>query len=334
MYRDGKELRTQDHVNFILNHGAIGDMIASLPAIRWARQNHTPDMTMAAWVAPYQVELVRHLIGQPGLDVQPISDFKAVLEKGSDKYAGPAVMNSTFKDQVTRNRTDLVAYSYMTLLDRQIEDVSELNYVSAPLGPQKIGGDYVVIPVGSTNEASVFHAHVMGPYLEWLLARGLRPVLVGKRGKSEIKMLSAGKHHELVVSDKVNELSPDLFGRCLDLRNKTTLLELRDILGHARLVAGVDGGTLHLAGTTDVPIVYACTRVDPKHRGITRDDEPNKHLVHVTPRDLECAGCQSNWTLMFKFNFAQCGYDDYACTKLLHPDDFIEASEILLNETE
>jgi hypothetical protein len=51
-----------------------------------------------------------------------------------------------------------------------------------------------------------------------------------------------------------------VFGECIDLREKTTLLELRDVLGHAAAVVGVDGGTLHLAGTTDVPIVFARAR--------------------------------------------------------------------------
>ena len=53
MFRDGLELLTEKRVNFVFNHGALGDVICSLPAVIqgrrevWLRiQNHlqlTPD---------------------------------------------------------------------------------------------------------------------------------------------------------------------------------------------------------------------------------------------------------------------------------------------------
>ena len=174
----------------------------------------------------------------------------------------------------------------------------------------------------------------MGPFLHWLLGQGIRPVLTGKRGRTSVVMLQKGKATPLVIHDKVDELDPALLEQCLDMRDRTNLLELRDLCGHASLVAGIDGGTLHLAGTTDAPIVYACTRVDPRHRSITRHGERNWNVVNVVPRDLECAGCQSNWTLMFGHDFATCAYQDPACTTQLHPDDFVTAADILLRENQ
>lgn len=332
MYR-AEHLRTEDRINFVLSHGAIGDVISSLPAICWARKMHSAELKMTAWVAEYQVDLVRHLIGGPLLEVLPLSKWNAMCRAGKGEYAGSNVVNYAVKNQITRNRFDMVDYAFATLLDRQPDEVHERNYPHwAPLGERKIAPDYVVVPVGATNELSTFRAKILAPVLQWLIARGLKPVLTGKRGRTGVVMLQEGKPMPLTVHDNVHDLDPELLAQCEDLRDKTNLMELRDLCGHAALVLGVDGGTLHLAGTTEVPIVYACTRVDPRHRSITRNDEVNWNVVHVTPRELACAGCQSNWTLMFGHDFVNCAYGDAACTHQLHPDDFITAADILLRE--
>ena len=335
MFRDGTPLRTEDRINFVLSHGALGDMISSLPAVVWARKHQPAELKMAVWVAEYQVDLVTKLVGGPGLEVLPLSKWNEMCKAGAGEYAGANVVNYAIKNTVTRNRFDMVDYSFATLLDRQPWGNNERNYPhTAPLGPRTLDERYAVIPVGATNPLSTFHAKVMGPFLHWLLGQGIRPVLTGKRGRTNVVMMQKGQAMPLVIHDKVNDLDANLLAQCLDLRDKTDLVGLRDLCGYAEVVAGIDGGTLHLAGTTEAPIVYACTRVDPLHRSITRNDEVNWNLIHVVPRELECAGCQSHWTLMFGHDFATCAYGDAKCTELLHPDDFIQAADILLRENQ
>lgn len=328
MFRDGIELRTDDNINFLLSHGALGDVIASLPAIKWARENHTLDLRMTVWAPRHLVELVDHLIGQQGLKVQPLDEFEMVRKKGHDEFAGSCVINSTLKGTVTRNRYDMVDFAFATLLDRQPMTERERSYVQGRrLIYPAIEGRYVVVPVGATNKASTFKAEVLGPFLEWLVAHETKPVLVGKPGATGVVMMDGDKPHPLTVHDEVDLLPSALLKECIDMRGKTSLIELRDMCANAQAVVGVDGGTLHLAGTTDVPIVYGCTRVLPWHRSITRRAIRNWRVTHVTPRDLECAGCQSNWTLMFKYDFSNCAYKDFKCTSALHADDFIAATE-------
>ncbi len=329
MYRDGIELRTEDRINFLLVHGALGDAIASLPAICWARKMHSLDMDMVVWVARIQVPLLEHLIGGPGLRFEPLDDFQMVRQKGDERFAGSCVINSIHHNHVTRNRFDLVDFAFATMIDRQPDSVAEKCYPHwAPLGPRLYDEPYVVLPVGSTNEASVFHPKVLTPVIEWLLAVGYQPVLTGAKN-TYVHMLDKGKPELLVVRDRVDDVPAALIEQCTDLRDKTTLLEVRDWCGHANAVVGIDGGTLHLAGTTDAPIVYGTTRVDARHRGIARHGEMNWNLQHVKPRDLECAGCQSNWSLMFGHNFRNCGYNDFKCVEQLHADDFINAMKQL-----
>jgi ADP-heptose:LPS heptosyltransferase len=161
--------------------------------------------------------------------------------------------------------------------------------------------------------------------LKWLIEVHYTPVIVGKSTSHVTVPGAKGLPTPVVVRQEFDAVSPETQAQCIDLRDKTSLLELRDWLGHANAVIGMDGGTLHLAGTTNVPIVYACTHIDPLDRPIVRYGERNWNVRHIAPRELECSGCQSHWTLMFKMDFRYCAYKDYKCTYQLHPDDFINA---------
>lgn len=323
MYRDGIPLRTEDHVNFILSHSALGDMISSLPAIIYARKTNTLDIGMTVWLPEHQIPLVEHLIGGVGLRFMPLHTFKQKVDAGSADLAGPGVINAVFHNTMTRNKIDMVDFAHLTLLDRMPMNDAERCYPHwAPLGPCPVNAPYVVIPVGATSGTRDFLPPVLEPILRWLVENGYLPVILGK---SETNVKVVGSDVPLKVTDHFDQLPEDLREVCLDMRDKTTLLEARDWCGHARAVVGLDGGTLHLAGTTDVPIVYGITHVLPEHRPIVRYNERNWELRHVTPRNLACAGCQSRWTLMFKHDFRNCAYGDFKCVSALHPDDFIDA---------
>lgn len=331
MWRDDTELLMHPKVNFVLNHGALGDVITSLPAIIFARRTHSPDMKMTVWAPSYQLDLLATLLHPYGeFAFRRLEDFpKAEVRKTWDE--GPSVINSTVHNAQTRNKVDMVDFGFTTLLDARPENSLQRSYpTEAPLGPRPgIAGGYVVFPVGGTSPNKEFFPQVLGPLIAWTLTRGYKPVIVGSAKSHTAAILPGGEMEPLKVVNHFDELPADLKAGCLDLRDKTTLLQLRDLCGYALAVVGMDGGTLHLAGTTDVPIVYACTHILPVHRGITRNGKANDKVMHVTPRELECAGCQSNWTLAFRHDFRFCAYGDYRCSKELAPEDFISALHAL-----
>jgi len=327
MWRDNIEILEQRNVNFLLIHGAIGDMISSLPPLVFARKNHAIELNMNVWVARYQVELVRHLIGMNGINIYPLDEFK--LKTDEKDKVGLGSMNGLKPPIITRNRFNLVDYAYATLLDTQCEEDWQRCYPHrAPLGDRVLDNPYIVFPTGATNQPSVMKPELLGGLIEWAVENGYTPVLVGK-SSTDVVMMDKGKPHKLTITDMTNDLPKSLLDRCIDMRNQTSLMELRDLCGHAEAVVGIDGGTLHLAGTTEVPIVYGCTRVSPRHRPIVRHNKKNWRLIHVEPRDLECSGCQSRWNLLYNHDFSKCIYNDAACTDKLHVEDFITALENL-----
>lgn len=327
MYRDGRPVVTHTEHRFILNHGALGDIICSLPAIIHARL--TTDMKLVVYAPPWQNALVGRLLAPYGeFDVRPITEVPLshkdrLAEWGADV---PNSLNAATHNTHTRNRVHMVDYAFNFLLDARPENMLQRSYpTAAPLiGGRIMPEPYVVFPTGATSDNKLFKAHVMGPVIHWADANGYVPVLVGTKVSRTHAEMGSGQTEKLVIRDEVDKLPDATRQRCVDLREKTTLLELRDLLGHAEAVVGVDGGTLHLAGTTDTRIVYAMGTTHPRHRYIARAGDPNYRIRYVGPRDLECAGCQSNWPLT-RFDFRFCPYGDNRCMDLLHREDFINA---------
>jgi ADP-heptose:LPS heptosyltransferase len=334
MFRPDRPLTLEKNCNFVLTHAALGDMIASLPAVRYARKVRPSHTNVIVWVPEHQMALVSHLLGAEteagkSIYVLPLHLFKEIATSGDerqDKIAGVAMLNSVFKETVTRNKIDLVAYGYLTLIDRLMIEPAELNYPSAPLGPRTINEPYVVLPVNGTTINKTPPASWIEAMIQWCVTAGYKPVVTGKKD-TIVKVI--GDDKPVKVLSHFDDLHPDIRALTLDTRDTLSLLEARDVCGYARAVAGFDGGTIHLAATTDVPIVYGLTTTIPEHRYVYRHSELNWRLRHTTPRNLTCAGCQSNWDLAFGYNFRDCAYGDNICVDHLNPDDFIDGLKSL-----
>lgn len=331
-WRDDTEIILHKKVGFLLSHGALGDTITSLPAIKFARATHNSVMEMVVWTRKDLVPLLALLL--PGCDVRPLDAFhdEAALYKNQIPY--PFAMNSTVRNTVTRNKMDMVLFAYATLLDTQPPAPEWMSYPTAPIGPRTLAEPYVVIAANGTAANRMLPARTVAKVAEWCLSNGLRPVFLGKQ-EAEVPLTivngeGATRTTKKALSiSKLDEVPADIMAAALDLRETTGILEARDILGHAAAVVGIDGGLLHLAGTTNAPIVYAMTSVHPAHRAIMRDGEHNKNVIHVQPRELKCSGCQSRWTLVFGHPFTECAYGDWKCVDLVHADDLTAALEKL-----
>lgn len=325
MYRNGQQVLTHKEHDFLLNHGALGDIITSLPAIIHARRTVSTDMVMRAYVPGWQVELIDHLLKPYGpIEVKDIGGFPLKAAQRED-YNGPSnSLNAALYNTHTRNRVHMTDYAFSFLLDARPENMAQRNYpTAAPLGERKIAEKYVVFPVGATSDNKLFKASVMGPVLQWCQERGYATVLVGTKASRTLAEGPGGTTEKLVIRDEVDRLPADVFAKCVDMREKTTLLELRDLCGYAEAVVTVDGGTTHLAGTTDTNIIYAMGTTLPTHRYIPRNGDPNHKIRYIIPRNLECHGCQSRWSLT-RWDFRFCAYQDNACMTALHPDDFVD----------
>lgn len=332
MYRDGTELLTHEVHNFVLNHGALGDVITSLPAIIHARLSHNDRLKLKVWCPPWQMDLIEHLLRPYGeFEILDFNTFPLKKAQREDWDGGPTSLNQMLHNTHTRNRVHMVDYAFGCLLDARPESMAQRSYpTKAPLGDAQVPGKYIVFPVGATSDNKLFKAAVMAPIMDWCYDKGYAIVVVGTKTSHTMVEIGNKTLEPVVLRDEFDKLPALTSVPFVDLREKTTLLQLRDVLGHAAAVVGVDGGTLHLAGTTDTNIVYASGTTLPKHRYIARHGNPSYKIRYVGPRSLECAGCQSNWT-MTAIDFRFCAYDDNLCMDRLHEEDFINALKELLH---
>lgn len=339
MIRDGKQIVTHTDHRFIINQAALGDMITSLPAIVFAMQNVNQEIGLTVYVPPWQIDLVRHLLAPYGtIRVRDLNEVPVKMEDRRKVWPDASVsMNGAVQNTHTRNRVHMVDHAFNFLLDARPETMEQRNYpTEAALGPWPTlpytpgcAGPwqeqaYVVFPVGATSDNKLFKAQIMAPIIEWVAANGHRPVLVGTKMSFTRAQMGDKLGEQLVIRDEVDKLPPFVRGMCVDLRETTTLLQLRDLLGHAAAVVSVDGGTLHLAGTTNTNIVFAAGTTLPTHRFIARQGDPHHKIRYIGPRDLECTGCQSR-AVLTRHDFRFCPFNDNLCMDRLHPEDFINA---------
>lgn len=327
MIRDGKQVVTHTDHRFVLNNAALGDMITSLPAIIFAMQNVHEDVKLTVYVPPWQIDLVRELLAPYGkITVDDLNTVPVKMEDRRELWPDASVsMNGAVQNTFTRNRVHMVDLAFNFLLDARPETMDQRSYpTAAPLdlsSPEM--APYVVFPVGATSDNKLFKASVMASVIEWVATQGYQPVLVGTKMSFTRAQMGDKLGELLTIRDEVDALPPFVRGMCTDLRETTTLLELRNLLGRAAAVVSVDGGTTHLSGTTDVPIIYAMTTTLPPHRFIARHGDPHYRIRYVTPRNLECAGCQSR-AVLTRWDFRLCPFGDNICTSMISPIDIID----------
>lgn len=347
MYRHNQRLVFHPRVNFSLQHTSIGDVITTLPAIIHGRLLN-PDMEMHVWVGDYLLETVQHLLAPYGeftvvpgsrvvtMDGRGVVDGKRTVHSGNKSTkiglnsSGPVIINHMPYDVHTRIKTDMVAFGFRCLLDTDPPDLNAMSYPTlAPLGPRTIEGPYVAVQAGYTAKNREFDPRAMHAVLLGILERGMRPVILGK-AVNKMPVIRGDDKRQLmqtVTASEYDSLPAAVREACLDLREQTTVLQARDVLGHAEAVVGIDGGLLHLACTTDVPVVMGLTNTRVDCRIPVRYGIHGWRFGAVVPRDVPCQGCQSNWTLVFGYDFRTCHYKDYACVTNMSGDDLLAAMD-------
>lgn len=313
MFRDGTYI-AKEKVQFTFNSGGLGDQIAAMSAIKWIKDTYK-FVDIHLFVPDFFFELAHNLV--PGITVRRYSEIMLYWD---DKVAAKQLKNVH-----TQMKTHVVDHAFHVLADREAR-VEEKNYCRlTPVDISKFNlpEKYVCIPVGYTAQVREMIPEAVNGISDWLLSKGITPVFLGSKvAPTGIKTLLLGNFNEEID-----------YTKGIDLIDKTTLPEVGTIMGNAKAVVGLDCGLLHLAGTTDVPIVFATTTVESHLRVPYRDNVLGKDCYVVEPpKSLKCRFCQSNWDFMYAkptHDFKYCYYRDYKCTRELTADRYIKFLELI-----
>lgn len=160
---------------------------------------------------------------------------------------------------------------------------------------------YAVFTPGATAQVRTMPAKAFNELVDYTISKGVTPVFLGKQ--------------VVLGSYKANFEEGYDFTKGIDLREQTNLLEASAIMREAKFVIGLDNGLLHLAGTTDVPIIFGHNIAAVEHRRIKRPSGLTIDIA-LTQEQLACSACQSRIRFT-KHHFVRCIQSDYLCLELL-----------------
>lgn len=106
-----------------------------------------------------------------------------------------------------------------------------------------------------------------------------------------VEKLLERTNYKIVQVGSVNEHAFNFDSRLVDLRGKTTIHVLKELLESSKLYVGIDSGTLHIAACTDVPIISMFTSAHHLLR-MPLDRPESSVFIPILP-DVDCYGCQS-----------------------------------------
>jgi lipopolysaccharide heptosyltransferase II len=175
--------------------------------------------------------------------------------------------------------------------------------------------------VGPDAEIAVIHVSASSPFRRWPLTSFVETASALARGPSRRVILTSGPSEQDAVDRIVREaragLPADARERIMNCGD-FSLAELRALLERASLYIGGDSGPLHVAATTNVPIV-AIFGPTPSERSIPWRD-PSLPSIPLEVEGLSCRPCDQR----------VCVPGDFRCLTQIDAPRVIAAAERLL----
>ncbi len=301
-----------DKTIYCLNSAAVGDLIAAAPSVKYAIDNFHKK-------SDYRVGIYEDF--RCLFPFVPADKFVEVKAKYEDEFTVRHLNMLGVGGRVcklTPSRMKLTNYASIGLLGRVLKD-HEAKYISLPEVPTYgYGIDFskaVIIVTTYRDKQRTILASEIQKIAEYVYSKGLIPVYVGKVGAISIWKNNLAK----------TDFEYPGFG--VDLRDKTTFLELASIMKQSKAVIGMDSGPIHLAYTTNVPVICGYTTVSPEYRIPYRGLAKTKAIVP----NITCNFCESDWSLnTWNFNNCPRKMELAECVTKMTAGKFINALEEIL----
>lgn len=307
-FRSG-DVPEEEWIHVTFHDGGLGDHVCRLSAIKYIVEQY-PHVNLTVWCPKFFVEFAKKAV--PKANWQPYKDniltsmSRPLISAGSN--AGVSSMGM-----------HLVDHAFATIVDRQVS-IEHKNYVqvdnsNVDLSKFNLPKPYVVVTTGYTAKVRELIPSVVNEIVAYIKSRNYNVVFLGNRNAV------IGSKAKPIQGQFSNEIN---YSEGLDLRDKTSLIEAQAIIAQSKTIVGLDNGLLHLAGTSNIPIVFGFTTVLPEHRVPYRNNQLGWNTYVVTPPEsLSCRGCQSKMNFVYD-DFRFCRYKDYKCTKEADSSPYIE----------
>jgi hypothetical protein len=318
----------------LLFNGGLGDYLTWLRPAQWLCQE-------ATWIhgkffmPEYLQEVGKYFLGRyKNATVQTYKDLESIPKTSDMPLRGPLILqneslNATGAHLMTcgwvyftnkekapaHNDEDGLPWHHYPKFKQSDLDAMELPEMARALKPRT----YAVVTTGVTTPSRNVKPEYWNHVIEHVRAQGLTPVFLGKR-------VTTTGNLKNIHTTYSKDLRMDLG---VDLLDQTTLMQAASIMSRAAYVVGHDNGLLHLAGCTEVPIVFSYNLASPEHRRPIRT-VGRTYDVTLTKDELACIHCQSNCNFVIGYSFTKCFYGDLKCIDMIFAnkaEKFKEAME-------
>ncbi len=288
----GEELHTDSiPASFIFEGGGMGDYVCWTSAIKYFADTYT-HVDARIFTSELFLDVIKYVFkDKTNWTVAHRNDFEHLHVHGStvaQPRRGTQLLNAC-----GAHLMDLGANYFLCLdyLPPEYNHFVEIDYQGEwkwpELNPKM---PYAIFTPGSTTDVREMPVPAFDELVRYTIHKGITPVFLGKCELSEnynAKFLGYN------------------FNKGVDLRERTTLLEATQIIRGAKFIVGIDNGLLHMAGTTDTPIIFGHNITAVRHRDIRRR---NGLTINVTAAEktLACIGCQSKVRFIPGHDFRRC----------------------------
>ncbi len=304
-------------INCLIGEGGIGDMIGAFPAIKYILDQY-PWVNLLIWVPDFIVPFARNVLPSTAV----VRGYSDAPKKYDNTRTG---ITTKWDKRTSPMKTHAVDYSFSVLCDEN-PAIEHKNYLKVDTTQVDITrfnlpAKYVVMQATAAEKVKTMPEATANAITDYVVSKGYIPVYLGKRNnKSGIKG----------IENNATE-SPIDKSKGIDLVDQTSMLETIAIIAGAKCIVCMDGGTLHMAGCTDTPIVAGYTFIDPSHNLPIRHNKLGWNCHVVTPtQSLGCRFCQSKINYVYGLDFRSCFYKDYKCLDHMTASKFIKLLEKIL----
>ncbi|MFS8741814.1 glycosyltransferase family 9 protein [Synechococcus sp. WC10meta] len=236
-------------------------------------------------------------------------DFRRKLDPGSDPVQRMLQDDDWNSPEFLQRYRDILTSNYIAEIFCRLAYVeTDFFRLELPSRDPDFPVPEVLVHITTTRRAKMWPLEYWRQVIQWCQGQGLRVGLVGSAPELQRSLYHGDGEEQLLAETEM-----------IDLRGKTTLLELAGALKRARVCISVDAGPMHIAAAVGCPtIALFGNDADGDGASPVRLWAPRLPHVYVTQTPYKCRVCAEN-----KFKNEACLVEGHPCMVHLKPETVI-----------
>ena len=255
----------------VIRQLALGDVILTTPIVRQIHTDYSGQceidvITLKPEAFKYNPMVSNIRMANEHMNLIGTYDKIINLDLAYEKYPRIHILDAYAL--YSHGSIDRIQNKQIDLYSSPQEHASALKIIN-----ERVQGDYIVIHMRRDTWPS----------------RNLRPEV----WRSIVDALLEKTSLKIVQIGSTSEIAFDHDPRLVNLLGQLNLAELKEIISHSKLYFGIDSGTLHVASSTETPIICLFTSAHHTLR-MPLQRSTGALFLPIAPK-IGCYGCQSSF---------------------------------------